>query len=297
MYTVAILSVCSIAMSKAAMLFFHLRITPQRSQRLTCYALVAVCVIWMIVAITLVGTRCGNHHPWKLYGRTCDNFVSSLAIRAKPGDTDRCTMQTNRWVGIAVTDSLLELAIFAIPIWILWDVSTQRSYKAMILVAFASRLFVPIWAGVHASTAADWAYGVPAFEPVRAVLPFVWLNVETNYAILAATFPTLGTFVKSLNTRWGALDGPDVAQYAMESLSEQSRNSNRVVNGRRDLTMDTDVPRLRPEGSTYSFKVRSPPLSSREDAPRNRTRGSDASDQMIIRKMVSTSVETDSQKA
>jgi hypothetical protein len=76
MYAVAILSVCSIAMSKAAMLFFHLRITPQRSQRLTCYALVAVCVIWMIVAMTLVGTRCGNHHPWKLYGRTCENFVS-----------------------------------------------------------------------------------------------------------------------------------------------------------------------------------------------------------------------------
>jgi hypothetical protein len=207
------------------------------------------------------------------------------------------TSQTKRWIGIAVTDSILELAIFAIPIWILWDVNTIRSYKAMVLLAFASRLLVPIFAGVHASTATDWAHAVPAFEPVSAVVPFVWLNVETNYAIMAATFPTLGTFVKSINTRWGAMDGPDVTQYAMESLSEQSRNSNRANNGRRDLTTETDVPRLRPEGSTYSFKVRSPPLSSREDGPRNRTRGSDASDQMIIRKTVSTSVETDSQGA
>jgi hypothetical protein len=164
------------------------------------------------------------------------------------------------------------------------------------LVAFGSRLFIPILAGIHAWTAADWAHTSPAFEPVSAVVPFLWLNVETNYAIMAATFPTLGTFVKSLNTRWGALDGPDVAQYAMESLSEQSRNSTRPGNGKSDLPLETDIPRLRPEGSTYSFKVRSPPLSSREDAARNRTRGSDASDQMIIRKTVSTSVETNSQK-
>jgi len=164
----------------------------------------------------------------------------------------------------------------------------------MILAAFASRLFVPVLASIHAWTAADWAHAIPAFEPVSAVVPFLWLNVETNYAIMAATFPTLGTFVKSLNTRWGAMDGPDVAQYA---LSEQSRGSARGNNERRTLTIDEDVPRLRPEGSTYSFKVRRSPLSSREDPARNRSRGSDASDQMIIRKTISTSVETDSRKA
>jgi hypothetical protein len=166
----------------------------------------------------------------------------------------------------------------------------------MILVAFASRLFTPVLAGIHAWTAADWAHTIPPFEPVSAVVPFVWLNVETNYAVMAATFPTLGTFVKSLNTRWGALDGPDVAQYAMESLSEQSRSSGRENNERRIMTTEEDVPRLRPEGTTYSFKVRKSPLSSREDAARNGPRGSDASDQMIIRKTVSTSVETDSRK-
>src|ERR1700712_2617275 len=119
----------------------------------------------------------------------------------------------------------------------------------MILVAFASRLFVPVLAGIHAWTTADWAQAIPPFEPVSAVVPFLWLNVETNYAIMAATFPTLGTFVKSLNTRWGAMDGPDVAQYAMESLSEQSRSSARANNDRRNLTAEEDVPRLRPEGS------------------------------------------------
>lgn len=80
MYAVAILSMCTIALSKAAMLFFHLRITPQRSQRIACYALVGLCGTWMVVAMALIGTRCGNHTPWILYGRTCHNFVSRRKI-------------------------------------------------------------------------------------------------------------------------------------------------------------------------------------------------------------------------
>jgi hypothetical protein len=173
----------------------------------------------------------------------------------------------------------------------------------MILSAFASRLLVVIFAGIHALTAARWAATDPAFGPVEAVLPFLWLNVETNYAIMAATFPTLGLFVKSLNTRWGALDGPDVTQYALESLSESSRTDGRTSRGRKHLTIggsgggggggDDEVvaPKLRPGGSTYSFRMRSPSVLAREDRSQAGTKESDDSDQMIIRKTVSTSVE------
>lgn len=112
---------------------------------------------------------------------------------------------------------------------------------------------------------------------------------------MAATFPTLGLFVKSLNTRWGALDGPDVTQYAMESLSESSRVDARTAKSRRHLTVEGEgddfVARLRPDDPTYSFRMRSPSALTREDRARSETRESDESDQMIIRKTVSTSVE------
>lgn len=185
--------------------------------------------------------------------------------------------------------------IFVIPIWILYGVHTKRSYKIAILVAFASRLLLPVAAALHVSTAAHWATAPPPFDPVEAVLPSIWLNVETNYAIMSATFPTLGTFVKSLNTRWGAMDGPEVAQYALESLSEQSRQSRmdaRTGRGRNHLTVEGGNPALRPEGSTYSFKMRNPSPPGKKGSSTSRTRGSDASDQMIIRKTVSTRVET-----
>lgn len=203
--------------------------------------------------------------------------------------------KSGRWISIAITDSILELAIFAVPVWILYPIHTQCSYKSMILIAFASRLLLPIFAGIHAFTAAKWATATPAFGPVEAVLPFLWLNIETNYAIMAATFPTLGLFVKSLNTRWAALDGPDVTQYAMESLSESSRVDARTGKGRKHSTVEGDGedsgPRLRPGESTYSFRMRSPSILAREGRERAETRESDDSDQMIIRKTVSTSVE------
>ena len=76
MYAVAVISLCAIAISKAAMLFFHLRITPRRAQRITCYVLAGICGLWMIVVMALIGTRCGNKTPWVLYGRTCHTYVS-----------------------------------------------------------------------------------------------------------------------------------------------------------------------------------------------------------------------------
>lgn len=181
--------------------------------------------------------------------------------------------------------------MFAIPVWILWGVNTRRSYKAAILVAFGSRLLIPVAAAFQVYTSVQWANTDPPFAPVQAVLPFIWLSVETNYAIMAATIPTLGNFFKSINTRWGAMDGPDVAQYALESLSEQSRSDNRTATGSKNTATEATEPSLRPDGSNYSFRVRSPRPMARRELSNSHAGGSDESNLMIIRKTVSTSVE------
>lgn len=181
--------------------------------------------------------------------------------------------------------------MFAIPVWILWGVNTRRSYKAAILVAFGSRLLIPVAAAFQVYTSVQWANTDPPFAPVQAVLPFIWLSVETNHAIMAATIPTLGNFFKSINTRWGAMDGPDVAQYALESLSEQSRSDNRTATGSKNTATEATEPSLRPDGSNYSFRVRSPRPMARRELSNSHAGGSDESNLMIIRKTVSTSVE------
>lgn len=142
-------------------------------------------------------------------------------------------------------------------------------------------------ASIHASTAIHWS-STTAFSPIAAVTPFIWVQVETNYAVMSATFPTLGTVLKAMNTRWGALDGPDVAQYAMESMSASRAGVSR--RGTRHTRNDTSngTPELRPDSNNYSFHVRSPP---EHVGGRPTRKNNDDSDQMIIRKTVSTSVE------
>lgn len=63
-------------LSKACMLLFHLRITPHRVQRVTCYALIGVCALWTIAAMVAVGFRCGADQSYLLAGSNCFQFVS-----------------------------------------------------------------------------------------------------------------------------------------------------------------------------------------------------------------------------
>ena len=105
---------------------------------------------------------------------------------------------------------------------------------------------------------------------------------------MSTTFPTLGTLMKSLNTRWGAMNGPDVTQYALESISRSRDVGGGTKTGQarlRHSDISSSQPKLRPDPSQYTFRVRSP---SPQNSPARR---SDDSDQMIIKKTVSIGVE------
>lgn len=75
-YTAELLCLVAIGFSKVAMLCFFLRITPQRTQRLLCYALVATCAAWTIAVVATAATRCRNDNAHELLGEDCDDYVS-----------------------------------------------------------------------------------------------------------------------------------------------------------------------------------------------------------------------------
>lgn len=107
---------------------------------------------------------------------------------------------------------------------------------------------------------------------------------------MATTFPTLGPFMKSLNTRWGTMDAAEASGYAMGSLPgqhsratpTQSRVTPKASRHSQLASMNNSMG-LRPDGNNYSFRVRT-------DQAR-RSSGSDDSERMIIRKTVSTSIQ------
>lgn len=74
-YAVELLCLLAIGFSKVAMLCFFLRITPQRTQRLACYALVATSAAWTIAVVATAATRCDNANAHELLGKACDDYV------------------------------------------------------------------------------------------------------------------------------------------------------------------------------------------------------------------------------
>lgn len=65
---------------------------------------------------------------------------------------------------------------------------------------------------------------------LNGVIPFICMNIEMHYGLMAATMPTLKPFVKAFNTGWGTYDTQGVGGYgqqsndthAMESLGKRS---------------------------------------------------------------------------
>ncbi|KAK4898350.1 hypothetical protein LTR27_003946 [Elasticomyces elasticus] len=115
---------------------------------------------------------------------------------------------------------------------------------------------------------------------------------------MATTFPCIGPLMKSLNTRWGALDGAASSSYAMGSMGgrgEKYANSSSVQHGKRSRhsqlasKIGTGSVALTPHANNYSSRI------GADQAERRPSIGSDGSEQMIIRKTVETIVEREAQ--
>lgn len=133
---------------------------------------------------------------------------------------------------------------------------------------------------VHVVYISTWRSADVPF--VAAVNVFIQLQVETHFATMATTIPSLGTFMKNLNTRWGALDAQGIdASYAMHSVPAV----NSGVNGSRHSKHSQNLSPADGGGAErYSWRMRTP-----DDRPRSGF--TEGSDQMIIRKTVHMSVE------
>nr|POF04538.1 hypothetical protein CFP56_56019 [Quercus suber] len=121
---------------------------------------------------------------------------------------------------------------------------------------------------------------------VAAVDVFVQLQVEAHFATMAATLPALGTFVKSLNTRWGALDARALdASYAMHSYPVGSHNISDAASRNQSVAQKAANP-IPSDTNDYRWRTR-------ESDMRTTNKESDETDRMIIRKTVDMCVEHD----
>ena len=148
------------------------------------------------------------------------------------------------WEAITAVNVFIELILFALPIWLVWGLQTDTSRKITVVAVFSLRLpYVdfPRFTSIHrdqltqlhacsviAAAIARVYYIAHADESTQpllnSVVPFICMNVETQYGLMAATMPTLKPFVSGFNTGWGTYDTQGVSGYATDAESYAMRS-------------------------------------------------------------------------
>lgn len=168
------------------------------------------------------------------------------------------------------------------PIWLVWGLQTDFSRKFTVVVVFWLRLPVIIAAGLRIHFLAK---SIGTSEPLmNGVIPFICMNIEMHYSLMAATMPTLKPFVGAFNTGWGTYDNHGVSgyghsgdgSYAMNSLERKSGKKGSTPLNRSGASA-TESEGLRPNFGKNVTHVRSVPSP---------TRDSGGSEEMIIRQTV-----------
>ncbi|KAK0247046.1 hypothetical protein LTR35_017314 [Friedmanniomyces endolithicus] len=105
----------------------------------------------------------------------------------------QCAWQLSTWEALEVVGSLFEVAIVILALWVVWSV--QLRFEDNLLVATGFRL-------------ASFDKLGFTVDPTLLEASYVcWTQTEMNYSVISATIPTATTFVKELNTHYGAAHG------------------------------------------------------------------------------------------
>ncbi|EGP88214.1 uncharacterized protein MYCGRDRAFT_109295 [Zymoseptoria tritici IPO323] len=138
---------------------------------------------------------------------------------------------TLTWQVITAVNVAIELGLLAIPVWLVWSLQTNFSRKLTVVAVFGLRVLVIPAALVrlHYLQTVLPNSRDPFFD---GVAPFICLNLELHYGLMASTMPTLKAFVNACNTGFGTHDSAGVSgygssnSYAMQSLESGGKSSN-----------------------------------------------------------------------
>lgn len=111
----------TIFLSKCSAGFLFLYLTPGRAHMRVIWATIAASVVWVVSGIVLEAIRCNPQHPWT-------------------DDTSTCTNSFARWAFIASFDVLIEVALIATSIYIVWSLQMELKSKAIVVGAFCARI-------------------------------------------------------------------------------------------------------------------------------------------------------------
>lgn len=185
LYAAQLLYIVTLTMTKASMALMFARLMHMKSHVRVCYAVLTLSVVWGIGSFLAEAILCTVANPWILVGNKCPNIVLS-------------------WEAVTALNVITELIIAVMPLWLVWNLQTDRSRKVAVVMVFSLR--TPIIAAAI-TRVAYLRTSIPSSQPLlTGVIPFICMEVEMHYGLMAATFPCLKPFIANFNTSWGTYD-------------------------------------------------------------------------------------------
>ncbi|KAH0020039.1 hypothetical protein KCU80_g16870, partial [Aureobasidium melanogenum] len=274
------------ALSKCSVIFFMKRLfsTDNRTAKILCNGLLGSVAVWVLASILGLSISC--------------SAATKFALE------HRCSGQITRWSVVTTFDSLFEIAIFLLSIILVVPLQMTTEIKLSVVFAFSFRLVVAIFAIIHVYYVSQWS---SSSDPgIATVYSLLWQQVELGYALMAATIPTLRSFIRGYEKAMGwessyyirntAASRTATSTYHLSTMNKSRHEEERgdaVFGLQRIETCDREP--LRPDRPNYKAQIYGPGLDSVSESVPRRTKSSSSGDSQepIIRKDVEIQVSSE----
>ena len=126
--------------SKLALSFLVLRLASAPRHTLAARIITILILVWGFAAVLAVAIRPDALEPWKLTPGNASHLVRLLRFRAAGRSHTNRVLQANTWIGVEATSILLEVAILALPVFLVWDLQMPLASKLAVIIGFAFRI-------------------------------------------------------------------------------------------------------------------------------------------------------------
>ncbi|KAK0943336.1 hypothetical protein LTR29_005124 [Friedmanniomyces endolithicus] len=214
-YASNLLYLCAIDLSRISIVLFLRRLTaPSTYVRRFTEVLLVLISVSTSVFLLAAALQCGLSHPWVIVDQKCSGWYIKWAIQA-------------------IVASIIELAIFAAPVWLVWQLQKNLKVKLEIVIWFGSRLLVIIFTATRLRTFDQAGF---ATDPLLQEATYICLTqAELSYSIIDATIPAARTLVTDLITYYNSGGmGSAASTHGSRGNTYQMRTLKSKSSGRRE---------------------------------------------------------------
>ncbi|EXJ56453.1 hypothetical protein A1O7_06797 [Cladophialophora yegresii CBS 114405] len=231
-YTGGILYAVGVASTKVAFLVFYIKLFPSGIFRWVALPLLVATVLHGLTFTFLFIFQCSPiSYAWTQWDGTgqgkCLNFDLGAVMHA-------------------ITNILLDLLIFALPIWQLWSLSLSKRKKVQVLSMFCVGFFVTLVSILRLWSMTSLG---DTWNPTWDFVPFgYWSDLEFNVGIACICMPSLRVVLRryfprcglTSTHRDGSVSGPDMAAARPVPVT-LTQSSTGKVNGKSFRTSNRPV--------------------------------------------------------